>query len=44
MCQNEQEELITEEIEEASKSKNEFVDIKVDEVQSHSTQFQDELD
>ena len=41
---DEQEEMIIKQIEEVSKSKNEFVDIKVDEVKSHSTQFQDELD
>ena len=36
--------MIIKEIEEVSKTKIEFVDIKDDEVQSHSTQFQDELD
>ena len=41
---DEQEDMITNEIKEVPKSKNEFVDIKDDEVQSHSTQFQDELD
>ena len=45
LCKDdEQEEMITEEIEEISKCKNQFVDIKDDEVPSHSTQFQDELD
>ena len=41
---DEQEEMITKEIKEVSKTKIEFIDIKDDEVQSHSTQFQDELD
>ena len=36
--------MIIKEIEEVPKTKIEFVDIKDDEVQSHSTQFQDELD
>ena len=44
LCHDEQEEMITEEIKKISKYKNQFVDIKNDEVQSHSTQFQDELD
>ena len=44
LCHDKQEELFTKEIEEVSKTKIEFVDIKDDEVQSHSTQFQDELD
>ena len=44
LCHDEQEEMIIKEIEEVSKTKIEFVDIKDDEVQSHSTQFQDELD
>ena len=39
LCHDEQEEIITKEIEEVSKSKNEFVNIKDDEVQSHLTQF-----
>ena len=37
LCHREQEEMITEEIKEISKCKNQFVDIKGDEIQSHST-------
>ena len=44
LCHHEQDERITEEIEEISKCKDQSVDIKDEEVQSHSTQFQDELD
>lgn len=44
LCHDDQEDMITEEIEEISKCKSQSVDFKDDEVQSHSTQFQDELD
>ena len=37
LCHDEQEEMITEEVEEVSKRKNQSVDIKDDEIQSYST-------